>query len=488
MQQSRLIRAISDLSLRQREQFRQFVVSPYFNQHEKTIALLEIILRELRRKEPQLDREKVFKKLFPKKKYEEQKIHNVMSYLMRLYHQFLATEQFRSQPLREQLFTLEEAYDSGSWDIFKNRSKYLEKSLKKHPSLDSQYHYVQYRFSYLRGNYRADHIDRADRKMFQQMLTHLDNFYLVEKLKYSCILTAHEMVMNASYDFQFLNETLDYLHKNWDTYSQHPTIAAYRTILLMLREDDNIQYYNALRHYLREDVKQFSEEDVKQFFTFAFNHCIRLINQGHDDYQQQLFELYQQSLNTEALYEGDQLSEWDYKNITTLGCRLGEFDWTEDFLERYKEKLPLAQQENAYNYGFAVLYFSKKQYDKAQRLLLTVQFTEVQYYLAGTFLLIRTYYEQDDTEALLSLLETFRIYVMRSKKMTTKEKKGYFNLIKFTKKLVLLRNSSFTFSRSEFEKEVATLQQKIETTDNIISRSWLLSECRKMAKGEGVEF
>jgi len=72
--------------------------------------------------------------------------------------------------------------------------------------------------------------------------------------------------------------------------------------------------------------------------------------------------------------------------------------------------------------------------------------------------------------------------------MTTKEKKGYFNLIKFTKKLVLLRNSSFTFSRSEFEKEVTALQQKIETTDNIISRSWLLSECRKMAKGEGVEF
>ena len=71
MQQSRLIRAISDLSLRQREQFRQFVVSPYFNQHEKTIALLEIILRELRRKEPQLDREKVFKKLFPKKKEEQ---------------------------------------------------------------------------------------------------------------------------------------------------------------------------------------------------------------------------------------------------------------------------------------------------------------------------------------------------------------------------------------------------------------------------------
>lgn len=484
MQQSRLIRAINNLSSRQQEQFRNFVISPYFNQHEKTIELLEIIQAELKKKEPNLDREAVFKKLFPKQEYEEQKIHNVMSYLMRLYHKFLAHEHFENQQLAEQLFTLEEAYETGRWDVFKNRAKFLEKTLEQHPSQDSQYHYVQYRFSYLRGNYRSDHIDRAERETFQQMLIHLDHFYLVEKLKYSCILTAHEMVINASYDFQFLDETLRYLSQNWERFASHPTIAAYRTILLMLRQENNPQHYTELKRRLTEEFDRFAKEDVKQFFIFAFNYCIRQINQGNDDYQRELFTLYQQSLENGTIYEGDQLSEWDYKNITTIGCKLKEFDWTKKFIEDYKEKLPVAQQENAYNYSLAAFFFSKKSYEQAQSLLVQVHFTEVQYHLSGTFLLVRTYYELDNTEALLSLLETFRIYVMRSKKMTTKEKKGYFNLLRFTKKLVLLRNSSFTFSRAEFEKKLEALRQKIETTENTISRSWLLQECRNMEREE----
>ncbi|MEM9990539.1 MAG: hypothetical protein AAF738_02180 [Bacteroidota bacterium] len=100
----------------------------------------------------------------------------------------------------------------------------------------------------------------------------------------------------------------------------------------------------------------------------------------------------------------------------------------------------------------------------------------MQYHLGGNFLLIRTYYAQNDIEALLSLLETMRLYILRSKKMTTKEKKGYMNLLRFTKKLVYLRYEYPMLKKDIFEKRYRVLEEKVDATDNIIGRSWLKEE------------
>ncbi|MBK8703864.1 MAG: hypothetical protein IPN33_09695 [Saprospiraceae bacterium] len=109
--------------------------------------------------------------------------------------------------------------------------------------------------------------------------------------------------------------------------------------------------------------------------------------------------------------------------------------------------------------------------------LLHVQFTDVKYHLNTTFLQLRTYYAMRDTEALLSLIETFRIYVIRNRKMTTNEKRGYSNFLRFAKKLALLKHNSSTFSKKSLKEKLDALSHKIETTENVINRYWLLEEC-----------
>ncbi len=50
MEQSRLIKYIQELAPKERERFREFVLSPYFNQHKKTTELLEVVLDQLDKK------------------------------------------------------------------------------------------------------------------------------------------------------------------------------------------------------------------------------------------------------------------------------------------------------------------------------------------------------------------------------------------------------------------------------------------------------
>ena len=90
--------------------------------------------------------------------------------------------------------------------------------------------------------------------------------------------------------------------------------------------------------------------------------------------------------------------------------------------------------------------------------------------------MLRTYYALKDTEALLSLIETFRIFVMRNKKMSPTQRKEYTNFLRFAKKLVELKHHGVTYTRSALEEKLKALRGKIESTDSVINRSWLLEE------------
>ena len=478
MYQSRLVKHIRELSAKDRERFVQFTHSPYFNQHEKTQELLTLILDRLDGPSQKMEKPVVFRALFRGEPYDEQQLHNVMSYLKRLYYDFLAYQQFEQKRYNKRLYTLKAAYDNHQFDIMTNRSKQMQKKLKEDPVHDSDYYFTNYHLNNMLGYYSGHYFDRSETNTFQNMLDNLDKYYIVEKLRNCCHLTANSIMMNTTYNFRMLDELLRFLERNWADYQDDPTIVLYYTVLMSMNEEHEPRHYQRMKGMLADDIEKLSSDDGRDLYSFSYNYCIRMINAGHSIYLRELFQLYKQGLKKGLVLEKGMISEWDYKNIATLGCRLQEFEWTEQFLQDFREKLPPHRQENAYNYNLGNLYYNKKMYNDALSALLLVQFTDVKYHLSTTFLLLRTYHALRDTEALLSLIETFRIYVMRNRKITTEQKRGYTNFLRFARRLVLLKHHASTYSRKSLEEELGKLTQKIESTENVINKYWLLDECR----------
>ena len=478
MYQSKLVEHLRGLPTKDREQFRQFVNSPYFNQHKKTKQLLDIILKKVDGKPQGLAKEKVFRKVFPDKPYDEQQLYNVMSYLNKLLYRFMAHEHLQKQRYQEPMLTIEEAYENHQFDIMTNRGKQLKKKLCQDPVHDSEYYFTNYRINHAIGYYSGHYFNRAETDTFQQMMDELDKFYIVEKLRNCCHLTANSIMMNTSYTFRMLDELLQYLNTNWKAYENEHSIVLYHTILMSLRDEKNPRHYQRMKKMLAEDMEHLSEQEGRDLYTFSYNYCILMSNAGYGEYQVELFQLYKQGLRQGLLMDKGMISEWNYKNIATLGAKLKEFEWTERFLQEYRDKLPPHRRENAYNYNLGNLYYNKGRYNDALSALLVVQFTDVKYHLSTTFLLLRTYYALKDTEALLSLIETFRIYVIRNRKMTVEQKRGYTNFLRFAKKLVLVKHQASTYSKKDYAEELEELKGKIDNTENVINRYWLLEECQ----------
>lgn len=480
MQQSRIVKFVKELSPRERERFYQFVHSPYFNQHEKTSQLLDILLSRLNETEgEEVERVLLHGQLFPGQPYDEQKLHNVMSYLKKLYNRFLAFEYLERHPLEEQILTLESAYENARFELLANRAKQMDKTLAQKAFSDGEYQYARYRINYLMGYYGSEFVDRSESGALQSMSDHLDRYFIVEKLRNSCHLSANMMLLNSHYELGLLEDLLLYLQANWDRFRNDLGIRLYYTILMSLREEHEPRHYQEMKNMLATHLTDMTQEGGSDLYTFAYNYCIRRINQGDSSYQTELFDLYQKGLSGGLLLKNGILSEWDYKNVATLGCSLKEYDWTEDFLHTYKDYIPAHQRENAYSYNLANYYYHKKLYDKTLQTLLHVQFTDVKYHLNSNFLLLRTYYALHDTEALLSLIETFRIYVIRNQRITTEQKRSYTNFLRFSKKLVQLKHHASTYSKKALREKLDELAAKVEHTETVINKYWLLEECRE---------
>ena len=254
------------------------------------------------------------------------------------------------------------------------------------------------------------------------------------------------------------------------------SVRLYYTIYLSLTQPENPAHYHDLKEMLAHELDCFPKMEATDLFSFANNYCIQKINSGNTYFQKELFDLYKRGLEAQLLFQNGVLSEWNYKNIATLGASLKEFLWTEDFLHAYKVYVPASKRENAFMYNLANLYYHKGLYDETLETLRTVQFTDIKYHLNTYFLVLRTHYAKQDTEALLSLVETFRIYVIRNQKMTTSEKRSYTNFLRFAKKLAMLKHQPVLGIKGK-EAALKSLALKIQDAEPIINKQWLLEEC-----------
>lgn len=477
MHDAKVVRQISAMDGRERERLRQFVRSPYFNRHEGTSKLLDFILKELGKARPKLEEERAQDAL--KNSGTGQSLADLQSALMKLVNYFLAVEQLGEESFRQEVLTLKRTKELHRFKLLDNRGKRLDTKVAKHKYRDGDTHLAAYEWKSING-YRQTAADRADTREMQAMLKHLDRFYMVEKLRHACQLTANMMMMNTHYDLLFLEAILAYLEseagEELRNSGKEPSIDCYYHILMSLREPDNSTHYERLLFYLKEGFSRLPLDHQKDVYNFASNYCIQRIRSGHATFRGELMDLYRQGLDIGIIYDKGEISEYDYKNIVTLGSANREFEWTEHFIEDNRERLPAAKRANAYALNKANFLYNLKRLDEAAQLLVTVTDSDIVYHLARVILEVRIAYEQEDQEYALNLLETFRLYVRRSRKMSTKDKRSYINYTRFTKQLVNLKHQEDYLDKATYAKKLTALNETVKTTDLVVERGWLMGE------------
>jgi len=472
MYKSKLVSALRTLSNRELKWFESYIISPFFNKNEKAIELFYFLKKyHPVYEESKVAMEAMFPKLFPKEKHDEQKLRYVMTDLTRLLEDYLSYLEYEKNEIYKKHLLLN-AYDSRNLDkYFIGTLDDASKDQKDQPYRDVNYFFNQHLIEANAYEHSLSRRPRAISSSLQEAVDNLDYYYLSNRLRYSCAILARETLLREKYNNFFQEPIFEFLAK---TNLDHiPAVSIYYQVALTYMESENTEHYDKLISLLENHGHQFPLAEVKDIYTNAINYCLRKLNAGQEGFLSQLMELYKLLIAKEIIFDSGYLSANRVKNIVTAALRTGELEWTEHFLHEYKERFEPSFKEAIYVYNMANLQFHKKEFGKALKLMQTVEIDDIYYHLDAKVLLLKTYFELDESEPFYSLVDAFTNYLKRNKLISDNQRTIYLNFVKYSKKIMQIRLGS---RMSPLE-----LRQELDSLTSIANLPWLHEKLDEIA-------
>ncbi len=447
---------LSLLDSREQQSLKKYIASPYFNENPIHIRLLDTMLEET--DNPEI----VWSRVFPGESYNDLKLRHLRSELLRLVEGFLTDNELKKRNGLQASYLLRALRHRKASSLYEFTWRKIS---RKGPAdrIGNDQLMEHYLLQAEHNSWLEQRSQRSGETHLQATVDSLDTFYLFSKLKYSCTILNNRQVVDVNYKNLLLEEILIHLRKR--NYDHIPGIAIYFRIYEMLTEPDDTTHFLELKKLLVRHSSGFTPSEGNEMYAFAMNYCIGKINKGQSEFLGEILELYKRCLEMGILLENGHLSPWNYKNIVVAGLRREEYEWTGKFIHKYREKIPEAYRENAYTYNLAKFYFYKREYSQVLKLLQQVDYDDVFYNLDSKVMLLKIYYELEETEALDSLIDSFRIFLRRNKLISAHHRRNYLNLTRFVKKLSRLRPGD--------TRKLAAIRSEVAATEQVADVDWL---------------
>lgn len=474
MKDRKITAALIQLSVYELNSFNKYVNSPYFNVNENISKYLELILDWIKKGNTNDDvpNEELWNKVYGDIPYQNQKFLKLNSDLVKLLEDFLAQQEYDHMLSLRTNLKLEGVRKRGIEKLYNGIIGELERLEKMEVNQSVEYYYTKYQIE--RGLFNLKTENEKKNAKFEietelninKISENLDYFYIAEKLRLYCTLLSWKKMYQLDIDM----DNMDWVLTSAKQIKMEgiPPIQIYDKMQNTYVDGDNTLNYFELRQMMKKHIHLFPQEELKEIYATAISYCINRVNKGDESFQRENFDLYKETIEKDIIILNSDISPTTFRNIVHIALRVGEFDWAENFIFEYSKYIDEKYRANAVEFSLARLEFYRKDFNKVLDHLNKVTYEDVWYNLGSKSLLIFTYYELDETDALESLLQAFKMYIRREKSLTIDRKDTYLNLIKFTLNLMKL-----TYKDKD---KLTKLKTEITNTKGVVSKPWLLEK------------
>ncbi len=470
----KLFSLLQTLSKVECNRFRKYLLSPYLNDQPDVLLLFDIADKVLRDGTfTTLERTQVWQKLYPNKPYNDTHLRRLSSELSQMALRFLSAEARNENPLAEAL-DLQRLLEKP--ELKKHLSgieRNITRLLEEVPGQSTEFYLAKFNLHNNIVNKTSKHLSVSG---YAEKLAsadfYLECFYLTQKLE----LYIGWLLYQGSRVSEKSLELPDgfWVHLENERFESVPLLTVYSQVVNCLLEPEIESHFKILLESLESQSEHLSKTDLRKCYFIAQNYCALKINQGKREYYLEMFQIFKNIIQKGILLEGEILSEGIFKNIVTVGLGVGEYNWIEHFIEEHTPYLPSSIRENARIFNLSYLYFHQKRYSSVLELLGNVEYNNVVYLLGSKLILIQTYYELNETFAMESLIDSFRIFIRRNKVMSKNLKREYGNYLNFVKKLMDMKMFGL--------KATAKFREQVMATSSSTSKKWLLEKIDELQK------
>ena len=471
LQSNKVYQVLQHLGEDDLKRFSKYLQSPYFNQSKNLNKLFEHLSRFLVDGKDGFDRQEIWRKMFPGEAYDDVNFRKYCSDLLKLLENFMSHQMLERDETRQRINTFEFVVKDKIEPLYNSALRQAKGRIDANPYRDLYYFYNTYLVE--RQYYAMSDFDvRLDvRPNIEEISNNLDIFYWIEKLKIQIAVLSQKKTRSHVYEVNFMDEIILFLQKF--PLDSIPELSLYYYSFLTLYNENDLTNYYKLRSLLDEYGNVMPQKEAVELYALALHYCTGKLNQGDRIFLQEYFDVFDEAMLRKIFILNGELASWRFNNAVGVALRLGKMDWAEKFITTYKENLPAATRENTSSFSLSRVYLYQKRYKDVLKILQNVDYEDIGYNMISKAVLIITYYELDELEALDSFLESFRVFLNRHKNIPTQRKKFYLNLIKFARRLTRLLPNDHT-GISKLREEI--IREKAST----VNHEWLLEKLTEL--------
>lgn len=464
--ESKLFRLLDTCTGYELRRFRVFLQSPYFNQRTEMLAVWDFLRPCFPMGGQQLpDAETVFAIAYPDSRFDMAKHRHLLSDLCKLLETFWQMQQLQRRDDLQQQLLLQALSDRHLDQDFEATMVQAQMALMSSPMRDA--HYLRQRFDLALRHH--DHLvqqsNRSTQAGLQAAMEALDEEFVTHKLRLAAAAINRANVVGESTDLSLLPEVLAFFDAAPPVVFAQSLAEVYRLIVATLQSGKDHEAFTRLLQLLEENQSRYSQATLAELYAFALNYCVRMVNLAEPGFDAQLFDLYQLLIARDYLLDQGAFPVQHFKNFVTLGLRLGHATRLTAEIPALGKKLPEDIRANALLFSQAALSFHQGDFSQCLKLLQKVDFVDVYYHLDAKSLLLKAWYELGEIEPLISLMDTFKTYLRRSRKISDYQRTTYRNQIKIVQLLVRLRLGS--------RKAIPEIKEALQNLRPIADLQWL---------------
>lgn len=473
MKNSQIFEALKSLSKTEFNEFGKFVRSPYHNNRSEVVRLYDAIKKFYPLFESKsLTEEKIFKKVYPGKKFSVNMITKAISLTQKLLMDFYAIGSFKENNLDYNVKLLYTLYEKNLPALFKKKAKSIEELLKKSKHT-VEYYEAKSKYTSWITAHLVNINESATVGKYQHELDDFVEYFLIAMLIQYHRLITYSHMYNIKYDLKFFNEIMDFL--NLRDYKEVTLVSLYHT-LVMLTSTEEEKYFVELLNFWEKFEDKLNDLQQHIIYVTLYNHCINRKHKGETKYHELQFEITKKYFGKNIFPKDVGHIQANLFNAAIINAaKQKEFSWSVDFINNYRERLDPETAEETINFSFATIEFEKGNYEKSLSYLSTVNPERIIRKLNVKNLLIMSYYELGYTEELIASIDSYKHYLHREKDVTPQYLQMNSHFLKFVSGLNMLRVNG---SSEDFIK----LKKEIEDTVYFNHKEWLLEKAEELGK------
>lgn len=459
-----------------------FLCSPYLNRQKYVTRLYnELVPYYPDFKDPVPLKETIYQRMYPGKPYSDTRMRNLTSDLLSLTEKFISIEAFTADKFSGELYLMEALPAKSMDDMFRRKyRKAAESAAGSNGEPRNETDYLnRLRLESARSifvNRRLPNDARENAECYQGIVNETVKFFLASLFKnYALMLNKSTTFYKYEFDTRFIDLILWYMDEGINEYTGDTCIMLYYYFTVFYRNYDEASYLK-LEEFTYNNFDKIDDPDKLNAITHMVNYCRRQSLAGSKAYEAKALGLFKFALAKGLWNQNNKLRPSVYRAIVSTAAGLGEFNWCRDFIDAYQSLQPEEHIISNSALCTARLLFEMKQYDEAIDSLTRVKPIDATYKYEADTLLIRIYYEQNQTEAYIDKVKAFKKWVGNNKKKLSSrymvifaEMAGYFErLIKLK-----LEPDEYTARR---------MRQEIEENKELVNRLWFLEKLDAIVK------